>query len=267
MLSCQECEKYLQAFLDQALDVKESLDVQEHLSFCAPCTNRVDAERTLRAFVRQHTTAPPLPETLKRRILHQAMPVPRSQPWWVRLGVLRQMRDCVVGVAAAAVLLLAFSFVSAPSKSDDMTQKFVQEASMTYGIYTTQRMPPEVASTDDTVVTQWFNTHLGAALKVPCITEAATKLLGGRLCRLLDRKSAALIYERNGVNILLFAFQGDQMSLPAKHMVRTKGHVFYVQKVAGRSVALWQHGGMTYSIVGDLDQDDLIRVAATINYR
>ena len=43
MLSCQDCEKYLHAFLDHVLDVKESLDIQEHLRLCAPCTNRVDA--------------------------------------------------------------------------------------------------------------------------------------------------------------------------------------------------------------------------------
>jgi hypothetical protein len=40
-----------------------------------------------------------------------------------------------------------------------------------------------------------------------------------------------------------------------------------VQNVSGRPVAMWQRGGMTYSITGDMDRDDLIRVATTINYR
>ena len=34
MLSCQECERYLPVFLDHALEVKESLDVQAHLLDC-----------------------------------------------------------------------------------------------------------------------------------------------------------------------------------------------------------------------------------------
>ncbi len=34
MLSCQECERYLPVFLDHALEVKESLDVQAHLQSC-----------------------------------------------------------------------------------------------------------------------------------------------------------------------------------------------------------------------------------------
>jgi anti-sigma factor (TIGR02949 family) len=83
MLPCQDCEKYLDAFLDNALDVKQSLDVQEHLHSCTPCTNRAAAERTLRAFIRQHATTPPLPEELKRRIVRQAMQPPQSRgfPW------------------------------------------------------------------------------------------------------------------------------------------------------------------------------------------
>jgi anti-sigma factor RsiW len=181
--------------------------------------------------------------------------------------VVWHLRDCAIGVAAAAIVLLVFSFLSAPSKSDSLVRQFVQDASMAYRIYTTQRMPLEVASADDTVVTQWFNKHMGTPLKLPCITDTATKLVGGRLCRLFDRKSAILVYQRNGVDILLFAFQGTQIPLPTKNMVRTKDGVFYVQHVAGRPVAMWQRGGMTYSIIGDLDRDDLIQVATTINYR
>ena len=267
MLSCQDCEKYLDAFLDNALDVKESLDVQEHLHSCTPCTNRAAAERTLRAFIRQHATTPPLPEELKRRIVRQAMQPPQSRRWGVPVSAIAHLRDFVMGVAAAAVLLLVFNAVFTASRGDEMTQKFVHETSVSYSIYKTQHMPPEVASADDKVVTQWFNNHMGYALKMPCITDAATKLQGGRLCRLLDRKSAALIYERNGVELLLFAFKGEQLSLPAKQMVRTKDHVFYLQNVGGRPVAMWQHGGITYSLVSDIDSDELLKVATTINYR
>jgi anti-sigma factor RsiW len=268
MLSCQNCEKYLDAFLDQALDVKESLDVQEHLRACTLCVSRANAERFLRAFIRQHAAPSPVPEELKRRIVRQAMQAPPPpRRWGVSVRAIAQARDVVVGVAAAAILLLVLSAVFATSQGDNMTQKFVKEASITYGTYTTQRMPPEVASADDTVVTQWFNNHMGYQMKVPCITDTATKLQGGRLCRLLDRKSAALMYQRHGVDLLLFAFKGEPLSLPDKQMKRIKDQVFYLQKVGGRSVAMWQHGGITYSIVGDLAPDELLQVATTINYR
>ena len=61
MLSCEQCRKYLPFFLDQALGVKESLDVQEHLQECADCTDLAAAERTLRAVVRQKLPQRPYP--------------------------------------------------------------------------------------------------------------------------------------------------------------------------------------------------------------
>jgi anti-sigma factor RsiW len=266
-LSCQDCERYLSAFLDHALNVKESLDVQEHLRSCTPCSNRLAAERTLRSFLRQHGRVAPLPEELKRHIVRQAMQ-PATGPYWRgRMGVIRHVRDFVMGVAAAAVLLLAFGYLLNASSGDDMTQKFVQEASTTYGTYKTQYMPPEVESTDDTVVTQWLNSRMGYQLKVPCITDTATQLLGGRLCRLFDRKSAALLYKRNGIDILLFAFKGGPLFLSEKHAVRTKDQTFYIQSVGGRPVAMWQRGEIIYSIVGDLPRDELLQLAATVNYR
>jgi anti-sigma factor RsiW len=267
MLSCEACEKYLFAFLDHELQVKESLDVEEHLRSCTSCSNRAEAEHTLRTFLRQQMTTPPLPEVVKQRIVRQAIQTPRPQRWR-RWGIALYVRDVTIGVAAAAaVLLLVFRLFSFSSSGDDMVQKFAQEASVTYGTYRTQHMPPEVASNDDKMVTQWFNNHMGYPLKIPCITDQATKLLGGRICRLLDRKSAAMIYQRNGVEILLFAFKGGQMSMPERYKVHAKGHVFYVQSVAGHAVAIWQHGGNTYSMVGDLDREDLVQVATTIDYR
>ncbi len=116
-------------------------------------------------------------------------------------------------------------------------------------------------------MSRWFNDRMGLRLEVPRITDAATTLRGGRLCRLLDRKSAALIYQRNGVGLLLFAFKGEDILLPETQRVPAEDRGFYVRSVAGRPVAMWQRGGFTYSMVGDMDRDDLLRLAKTIEYR
>lgn len=268
MLSCQECEKYLFAFLDHELDVKESLDVEEHLQVCAPCTNRAEAERTLHDFLRQQMATPPLPEDLKRRVLRQAMQGPPARVRWWRRRLAVHVRDIAIGVAAAAaVLLLMWRPLALFPPGGDMLQKFAHEASITYGTYRTEHMPPEVAETDDKMMTQWFNDRMGYPLKVPCITDKSTKLLGGRICRLLDRKSATMIYQRNGVEILLFAFKGGKMPMPEKYKVHAKNRVLYIQTVSGRPVAMWQHGDMMYSMVGDLAREDLVQVATTVDYR
>jgi anti-sigma factor RsiW len=258
MLSCHECERYLPVFLDHALEVKESLDVQAHLQSCRSCHDRAERERRLRRFVRQFLDVPPPPEELKRAIILRAMQDERRCGWGAYLPVSVRLRDFAMGLATAAILALAVYGILPDLWSDPDIQKVIREASLAYGTHIGQHMPLEVVSADDTAVTQWLNTHMGNHIKMPCITDTATQLLGGRVCRILDRKSAALVYQRRGVPIMLFAFHGDNMSLPTQKKPRY---------VSGRPVIMWQRNGVVYSMVGDMHSDDLMQVVATINYR
>jgi anti-sigma factor RsiW len=104
-------------------------------------------------------------------------------------------------------------------------------------------------------------------LEVPCITDQATKLLGGRLCRLYEQKSAIFDYKRNNADLLLFAFHGKNLPFSSKYKVRLQGRDMYVENIGGRPVALWHRGGIVYSMVGDLNRDDLLTVASTLYYR
>lgn len=268
MLSCQECERYLPVFLDHALEVKESLDVQAHLQGCPPCADRAESERHLRTCVRQYLDVPPPPDELKRAIILHAMQAECRRGWRAYLPVPGRLRDFAMGMATAALLaLMAYGTLPDLSADHDI-QKVVREASLAYGTYTTQHMPLEVVSADDFTVTQWLNTQMGYHIKMPCITDTATQLLGGRLCRLLDRKSVALMYQRHGVPIVLFAFRGDHLSLPTQNNPLPNGQTaVYVQYVSGRPVAMWQRNGVVYSMVGDVHRDDLMQVASTMNYR
>jgi len=262
MLACQECERYLPVFLDHALGAKESLDIQAHLQVCPACADRADIERRLRTFVHENLDTRPLPDEIKHSMLLRAMQAARRPGWWAYLPVTVRLRDFTMGMAMAA-LLVSVVYGTFPTLPDNDVQRFAREASLAYGTYTSQHMPMEVVSADDSAVTQWINTHMGYHLKMPCITDTATQLIGGRLCRLWDRKSAALMYQRHGVPILVFAFRGDHISLPTQK----SGKTMQVRHVSGRPVAVWQRDGVVYSMVGDLGRDDLERVASTVNYR
>jgi len=188
----------------------------------------------------------------------RAMQEEHRRGWWAYLPVSVRLRDFAMGLATAAVLALAVYGILPDLWADPDVQKVVREASLAYGTLIGQHMPLEVVSADDAAVTQWLNTHMGNHIKMPCITDTSTQLLGGRVCRILDRKSAALVYQRRGVPIMLFAFHGDHMSLPTQKKPRY---------VSGRPVVMWQRNGVVYSMVGDMHSDDLMQVVATINYR
>lgn len=269
MLSCEQCRKYLAFFLDQALGVKESLDVQEHLQECPDCADLAAAERALRAVVRRQAATTPLPEAAKQQLIRSAVQQRRHR--WQRLATLHeavQWRDVGLGVAlTAAVLLVFLSPLRDLLNGDDTTRKFVHETAMAYHTYMDQDVPMEVKTSDDGQLVRWVNEVIGYPLQVPCITDKTTQLMGGRLCRLRDRKGLAMRYKHADADLVVFAFRDAALSLPARRMTPTKAGRFYVQHVSGRPVILWQRAGVTYSIVGDIDRQALLRVAGSVRYR
>jgi anti-sigma factor RsiW len=76
------------------------------------------------------------------------------------------------------------------------------------------------------------------------------------------------MYQRHGVPIVLFAFRGEHMSLPAQQNTLPNGQSRpHVRSASGRPVVMWQRDGMVYSLVGDMHRDDLEQVVKTVQYR
>ena len=268
MLSCEQCRKYLGFYLDQALGVKESLEVQEHLQDCPECTDLAAAERSLRAVVRQQAVTEPLPEADKRRMIRLAMQQPMQQWAWVaKLREAVQWRDVGLGAAlSAAVLLVFLSPVRDLLTGYDAAHKFVHETAMAYHTYLDQDVPMEVETNDDGHLARWANNVVDSNFQVPCITDKGAQLVGGRVCRLRDRKGLAMKYRHEDADLLVFAFRDAALSIPDRRMTPTAAGDFYVRHVAGRPVILWQRAGVTYSLVGDIDHQALLRVAGTVRY-
>jgi anti-sigma factor RsiW len=263
MLSCEQCRKYLAFYLDQALSVRESLDVHEHLQECLECTDLAAAERTLRAVVRQQAATTPLSVADKRRLLRRAMRRRQRWPWLAVLRETVQWRD--VGLATA-VLLVFLTPLRDLLSGHDAAHKFVHETAMAYHTYLDQEVPMEVKTSDDGQLARWANDVIGRSLQVPCITDKGAQLVGGRVCRLRDRKGLAMKYRHEDSDLLVFAFRDAALSLPDRRMTPTEAGKFYMRHVGGRPVILWQRAGVTYSLVGDIGPQALLRVAGSVRY-
>lgn len=150
MFSCQDCERYLEAFLDQELDVKESLDMQAHLRDCPACMELAEAEHTCRRFVREQVQEASLPDAMKLQMIRRATQAVTNQrvvaepqaAWWAWIARWIQPKGFALGVAsAAAVLLVLYGPFASTSQSNDTTHRLLQDASMAYRANQLQPMP------------------------------------------------------------------------------------------------------------------------------
>jgi mycothiol system anti-sigma-R factor len=68
MCNCEECEQWMQPYMDRVLTDAERAEAEAHLDDCAYCRKRYRFEEHVRQFVRQVVDVEPMPVDLKQRL-------------------------------------------------------------------------------------------------------------------------------------------------------------------------------------------------------
>jgi anti-sigma factor RsiW len=67
MCDCEDCEQWMQPYMDRVLTDAERREAETHLDDCSYCRKRYRFEANLRQFVRQAVVAP-MPAELKQKL-------------------------------------------------------------------------------------------------------------------------------------------------------------------------------------------------------
>ena len=67
MCNCDECEQWMQPYMDRVLTDAERAEAEVHLNDCAYCRKRYRFEEDLRVFVRS-AVSEPMPIELKQKL-------------------------------------------------------------------------------------------------------------------------------------------------------------------------------------------------------
>jgi anti-sigma factor RsiW len=74
MCNCDECEQWMQPYMDRVLTDAERAEAEVHLNDCAYCRRRYRFEEHLRTFVRQ-AVVEPMPVALKQKLADLRTPL------------------------------------------------------------------------------------------------------------------------------------------------------------------------------------------------
>ncbi len=212
------------ALVDGALEASELAPVEAHLTECASCAAQAEAERALRARLRE-LPAPELApgfELRARRALR-----PRRLPLFAALLPL-----------AAALLVALWARGSAPLVSLALALDHDK-------CFAHDPLPAKVWSDDPSVIAAWFEER-GSRLPVMPRTAAGLELVGARYCPLVTLARAPHLY---------YASDEHQVSLfVVPHGVRVPPAMRGVS-MRRRAVSLLRVAGTTVGIVGDREED------------
>jgi anti-sigma factor (TIGR02949 family) len=74
MCNCDECEQWMQPYMDRVLTDAERAEAESHLNECSYCRKRYRFEEHLRQFVRQ-SVVEPMPIALKQKLADLRTPL------------------------------------------------------------------------------------------------------------------------------------------------------------------------------------------------
>jgi anti-sigma factor RsiW len=232
----------LHAYLDGELDLLRSLEFEEHLKTCPDCAQELWTQQTMRQGLRSANLYHRAPAALEARI-RAALPqekkvveMPRRNLWnWL-------------AVAAAILVALGLTWRMLPSfLGRSQTDLLAQEVVASH----IRSLQPghllDVESTDQHTVKPWFDGKIDFSPPVKDFAEDGFPLIGGRLDYIDHRPAAALVYQRHKHMINVYVWPEEDVRDKPVRLEASEGY----------NIAFWEHGGMYFCAVSDLNTGEL----------
>lgn len=248
-MQCQESKKILDAYVDNEVDVLQSVALEEHLAGCAQCAQTLESRRVIRSAIQNadlRYTAPPELLTSVRKELRFSEPKGVSLKWL-------QFKHVALGFAGATVLFLLVAGIMgfwfhvpedekiARAATDDYIRAMLME---NHGV--------DVISQDSHTVKPWFNGKVSFSPPVVDFADKGFPLAGGRVDFVNNQSVAALVYKHGPHFINLFLYP-----------VTEGGHEGERQE-RGYKVLYWAKDGMQYWAVSDMNLQELQQFAGLV---
>jgi anti-sigma factor RsiW len=228
-------EDDLHAYVDEHLAPERRAEVATYLDAHPDVAKRVAVFADQRDHLRD-ALAPiadePLPAKLNLSRIIDNRRRQSSPLWW----------------AVAAMLLISVGGISGwiahswiPSSSSGLAA-LAQEATDSYKVYAPDRVRPvEFRASEGPQLVQWLSNRLNQPIRVPDLTTAGYRLMGGRLIATSHGPAAMFMYDDDHGNRLVMLTRPMTVDKNAQMMPQSR------EDIAGFT---WADGGMGYSLVG-----------------
>src|SRR6202162_2764492 len=247
-MNCQECHDYIDAYIENELDISSTILVKQHLRDCLDCQQLLESRKAVGALLHNPQIRFEVPDSLLGRV-QSALPVPRSAvkqrsssrlvlPWFT----------IPLALAATIAVMLGLAFLNQEGVFDrSQGNALAQEAISSHVRSLLATHLFDVPSTDQHTVKPWFDGKLKFSPPVHDFAEHGFPLIGGRLDYFDGREVAAVVYQRyrHIINVFIWPSESGR-STPAESFTRD-----------GYNVSHWVRNGFEFWAVSDVNAEDL----------
>ena len=253
-MDCAELERSLDAYLDGEFDAPELAEAEAHLAACPRCGSLVESQARLRnalkAKLREamgaEAPACRAPPHLRARV-EQAL-AHHHRPLWRRM---------LAPVPIAAMAACAAGALVVLDGHGARNELLVQDAIAIHH----RALPLEV---DAASMVPWFSGKLPFRPAPPHLEAGGAAAEGARLSNLQQWPAAYIRYRLPKGQAGLFIVDDPDGRFEAPGNERSLGRgVVRIANKSGYNVAVWRKDEIVYSLVSDLDEDELVQLVRT----
>jgi len=257
-IDCGDLERSVDAWLDGEFEERERAEVDAHLAACPRCRTMAEGRARQRAALRAklreamgpEAQAGRAPAALRARV-EQGLARSRRPLWRRALSPIpiATLTACAAGVA---VVLLTHA------PDDGLLEEAINKHH--------RGLPLEVtaASIGEGSIPAWFVGKLDFNPAPPQFKGRGVRLVGARLSHLREWPAAYIRYELPRGQAGLFIVDDPQRRFrEVGREVRDGENVVRLVNARGYNVAVWRHDEIVYSLVSDLDENDLFQLVRT----
>ena len=245
-MACEQWREKLDAYVDGELPLADEQALREHFKSCANCAadalDRVQMKRSIQTAAMRFRPDPAFRARVRASISARSS-TKRAWHWAPTFAF-----------AAACVVLIAVLWTS-HFRSHTREQQLVSELVDLHVATLASASPVDVISTDRHTVKPWFEGKLPFTFDLPELQGSPFTLVGGRASYLNQSAGAELIFRLRQHNISAFIFQESAMRQGC-NLASASEFNFHLDS--------WTRNGLCYFVVGDVNTEDLGKLAALL---
>jgi anti-sigma factor RsiW len=255
-LECRKVEEtFLHAYVDGEFAADETAEVRAHLETCPACTEVVRKHESYKAAMhRAHASAPhAFHDAVREGLVEEA-----HQGRWIR--AFRDPR--AVGLAAAAVGAAAWFLAGGLQHPLFSSGRSLAEDGVAIHA---RALPLDYMARDIGSAQRWLAGKVDFGVQLPQIGEVQ----GVRLSQFHSRPAAVVTYtvpRSAGRRISLLIVDDPEQQLPGAAR-RIADREIWLSQARGFNVASWRNDEIVYSLISDLDEQDILALVQSAEMR
>jgi anti-sigma factor RsiW len=272
MTPCRSIAPLLETFRDGELGPERVIEVEQHLTECSHCVERVRFSEALRISVRQHSrSSAPVTAAFQSRVAaaldaarhreserEQAETRGRSRFMDARkLGALAMAATVLIWASRDPQQMQASGSVSKASMApniDQLLEELVDHHVEGRSDFTELSLLPAAER------------EVGVPLRVPSFRQYGGRWEGASVVPVSNQRAASLRYTVGGHRMTLYVFDSSRFPLQKQLKQRLVGQEpVYIAVRRGYSIGATEHRGVGYALASDLSEPETAELVAGLN--